>query len=671
MSNFSITIKSIALTTLAGALFFVSPANALVPNDTYFSQQWYLERVEAQEAWNLTTGKSSTIVAVLDTGVDLDHPDLATNIWTNPGEIAQDGIDNDGNGFIDDLHGWNFVENNSDTNPKMGANSSQDAINHGTLIAGVISAIGNNGKGVAGIGWNTKIMPVRVIASSGQGDAVEVIKGIDYAIENGADIINLSFTTFEKPTGLEEALKRAKQAGIVVVAAAGNKDGGGINMDTTSVYPACINGPAGENWVLGVAATNANDQKLDFSNYGSCVDLSAPGYQIFSTMNSAATSGDADLYGGGWAGTSLATPIVSGVAALVRSISPNFKRSDIIDILLKSSDPINNQNPTYYNQLGVGRVNADNAVRTAQASSARVIYATIAVASDVNGPPRVWLFNDVGTLITAFMAYDENFKGGVRLASADIDNDERSEIITVPGPGGGPHVKVFDANGYLMHSFFAFEESYRNGLIVAVGNVDSDEGKEIIVATDAGTTPRVRVFDRWGTLESEFLAFDSGFRGGAEVATGDMDHDGIDEIIVGSRGVGGPQVRIFDKRGNLKQQFMVFEDTYRNGVRIGTADVGGPDGDELLVARGGGETRLLHEIRTNGEPWNTIVTFAEDRNGPLAITSRETKKRNEIFVAGGKTGEFPRVNGFTPIGALISSFPVPQELGNSLRITAL
>ena len=243
------------------------------PNDPNFSSQWGMNNtgqtggttdadIDAPEAWAITAGDSSIVVAVLDTGVDYTHPDLAANIWTNPGEIAGDGIDNDGNGFIDDVHGWDFQ--NEDNDP-------MDDHGHGTHVAGTIAAVGNNGVGVAGVAWNVTIMPLKIMSSSGT--SFDAIQALNYAVAMGVKISNNSYYM----SGMYNAIEAAGAAGHLFVTAAGNS---GVNTDITPHYPSIYDL---EN-IISVAATDHNDNKLSSSNYGlTTVDLGAPGANIYST----------------------------------------------------------------------------------------------------------------------------------------------------------------------------------------------------------------------------------------------------------------------------------------------------------------------------------------------------------------------------------------------------
>ncbi|MFH1405138.1 MAG: S8 family serine peptidase, partial [Patescibacteria group bacterium] len=237
-------------------LFFVAlPVSAISPIDSYYQNQWYLENIHAPEAWDITTGSSNVVVAVLDTGLDLDHPDIKQNIWINSDEISGDGVDNDHNGYIDDIYGWDFVEDDNTPYPTEGLEALPEAVTHGTAIAGIIGAVGNNNQGIAGINWSVKIMPVRILDNMGIGETQSAKNAIMYAIENGADVINLSFTGFEFDPAFEEVVQMAYTRGVVFVAAVGNEPGGGVNMDKSPIYPACFGIDKPGDLVIGVAAT--------------------------------------------------------------------------------------------------------------------------------------------------------------------------------------------------------------------------------------------------------------------------------------------------------------------------------------------------------------------------------------------------------------------------------
>src|SRR5262245_97487 len=305
--------------------------------------------IDAPEAWDIATGTSSTVVAVIDTGVDYNHPDLAANIWTNPGEIPGNGIDDDGNGFIDDVHGWDFA--NNDNNP-------MDDNGHGTHVSGTIGAIGNNGTGVVGVNWNVSIMPVKFLNAQGSGTVAAAIQALQYAVANGARVSNHSYGSSSFSQAELDSIQAAGAAGDLVVAAAGNGNffGQPINNDNTPFYPASYH-PSPDN-VIAVAATDRTDHFASFSNYGATsVDIAAPGVSIYSTTPNN-SYGFKD-------GTSMATPHVTGAAALVWSAFPNLTAQEVKQRLLDNTDPIGNLNPSRPTVTN-GRLNVFKALSAGQ-----------------------------------------------------------------------------------------------------------------------------------------------------------------------------------------------------------------------------------------------------------------------------------------------------------------
>ncbi|MFC1598729.1 S8 family peptidase [Patescibacteria group bacterium] len=345
----------------------ISLAAELMPDDTFYTKQWYLQSLNMDEVWAQETGDNNIIIAVIDSGVDISHPDLHDNIWVNQKEILGDKIDNDRNGYIDDINGWDFITHSNDPSPKypndclLKKTCIQEAILHGTFVAGIAAAVSNNNLGVTGISWKTKVMPLRVLNEKGAGNTHEVIKAINYAIDNGADIINLSFVgdTYDKE--LERAIQVAYDQGIVIVAAAGNEDlqGKPVDLDIMKRYPVCHLAEDGEQIIIGVASVDKTYKLSQFSNYGSsCVSISAPGEEFWGILvyNSQVEDFNS-YYGGDFSGTSLAAPIISGLVALIKSFQPDLTNQEIKDLLMNNTDDIDVYNPDYSGQLGAGLVN--------------------------------------------------------------------------------------------------------------------------------------------------------------------------------------------------------------------------------------------------------------------------------------------------------------------------
>jgi serine protease len=301
--------------------------------------QWHLQKINAPAAWNITTGSPSVVIAIVDNAVTITHPDLAANIWTNTDEIPNNGIDDDLNGYVDDIHGYDVADDDNNPSPPLNTPNSS-AFNHGTHCAGIASAVTNNGLGIASIGFNVKIMAVKCSPdTSGGSQLTSSYEGIDYAMSAGADIISMSFGSSNTPFTGQLILDAARARGIVLVAAAGNSGSSNNN------YPAAFNN------VIGVGATDQQDQKASFSNYGSYVDVMAPGVNIYSTISGPS------LYGS-LSGTSMATPLVAGLAGLVLSRNSSLSPADVETLLEAGCDNINIMNPGYIGQLGAGRINA-------------------------------------------------------------------------------------------------------------------------------------------------------------------------------------------------------------------------------------------------------------------------------------------------------------------------
>ena len=554
------------------------------PNDPNYGKQWYLEAVQGRDTWSdilldqEERQVKPSIIAVLDTGVDSDHPDLKSRIWTNVNERSGDRIDNDRNGFIDDVQGWDFVSNTSDPTPKFDPGYLAEAIHHGTIVAGIAAAASHNNIGITGVSWSSQIMPLRVLDAEGNGTVYNVLQAVEYAVAQRADVINLSFVGVDFSQALYDGLKSAAKLGVVVVAAAGNSSNGnpGRNLANEPAYPICLDAHDPENFIIGVAALNRQRQLTMFSNYGKgCVDIAAPGVDMYGLLvHDSSRSGFSQQYGGAWAGTSVATPIVSGAAALARSMRPGISVAAVREIVLRSFDDINTANPKYPGQLGSGQINLHKVVVQVLAyrgSGANMVAPTerfIVAGLGYRSFPQVKLFTPQKTVLKSFFAYASTFNGSVMVAAGDVTGDGVTDIVTGAGAGGGPHVRIFNREGHVLNQFFAYDQTKRFGVNVAVGNVDGSLPSEIITAPAAGGPPEVKVYSGSGETLGSWLAYDPNFSGGVHLAAGDIDGDGVDEIITGAGPGGNPQVRIFDAQGSLRSEFLAHDSAYRGGVRV-------------------------------------------------------------------------------------------------------
>ena len=327
----------------------------VIPNDSYFRDQWALRNtgqyaygtagadIKAAEAWRVSTGNYGIVTAVLDTGIDYGHNDLSSNMWRNDPECSKgiNLVDDDGNGKVDDCAGWDFVTcdnlENFDTDfshtfvcsqPTTEDNDPMDENGHGTHVAGIMGAVGNNATGISGIMWRALIMPVRVLNQYGQGTDADIANGIAYAVKMGAKVINASWGGYGSSQTLMDAISDAGSKGVLFIAAAGNES------NNNDLYPSIPSSYTMDN-IISVAATDQDDHKVPFSNYGiRSVDVAAPGTYIISTVPISLAGYDGYGYLEHFSGTSMAAPHVTGLAGLLYSYYTNFNSAQIRNMIL-------------------------------------------------------------------------------------------------------------------------------------------------------------------------------------------------------------------------------------------------------------------------------------------------------------------------------------------------
>jgi subtilisin family serine protease len=398
---------------------------ATYPSDLYLIYQWYVDDgsfadIRLPFAWDIEKGSPSVTIAIIDTGVDTGHPDLASQIWHNPGEIPGNGLDDDGNGFVDDVDGWDFGRHDNDPRPEYSRDDSTgiDVGYHGTFCAGIAAAATNNDDGIAGAGWSCRIMALKASHpdSTGLIYASAVAPAIAYAVDEGASIISMSFGDFAAP-GLPQfyqtLVDMATQAGVLCVAAAGNEG------DDVPIYP------AGCERVLAVAATDFDNNRAEFSNWGSYVDIAAPGSSMWSTICTNYTFLLSDqivylflgwdtvnpyMYGDG---TSFSCPLVAGVAGLVRSRFPSLTPAMVMKHLIATGDPV-----AYDHPIGpkVNAFQAVNSVPTAVEGEGGAPRLTLAAAPnpaaggseirfslEEGGQVRLFLYDAAGRRVRALV----------------------------------------------------------------------------------------------------------------------------------------------------------------------------------------------------------------------------------------------------------------------------
>ena len=365
-----------------------------LPNDPDLSDQWALEKIQATNAWELAQGSESVVVAVIDTGIDYTHPDLEGNIWINNGEIANNGLDDDGNGYVDDINGWDFV--NSDNDP-------MDGHSHGTHVAGTIAAATNNGIQVAGVSWHTKLAALKFLADGGWGYTSDAIDAIAYCAAMDIPISNNSWGGGGYSQALKDVINQAGDNGHLFCAAAGNS---GTDNDLSPHYPSNYDSPS----IISVAASDPQDNLAYFSCYGKLsVDLAAPGTSI---LNLVPDGGLAYM-----SGTSMATPHVAGAAALLLSQNPSAKYQELKNLLMNSVDKVQSFQDK---MVSAGRLNLFNAL---QASSPSWLTVT-PPSGTVGAGSKV----DLDFIVDA----TDFFAGSKHAIVALSTNDPLASIIEVP-----------------------------------------------------------------------------------------------------------------------------------------------------------------------------------------------------------------------------------------------
>ncbi len=336
-------------------------ADPVVPNDPKYPEQWNLPLVRLPQAWAIEKGNRNIVIAVIDSGIDYKHEDLAPKVWINPGEIPENGLDDDGNGYIDDIYGWDFTDApnlQAEGDYLEGDNEPIDESGHGTHVAGIAGALPNNGIGIAGVAWECPLMAIRAGLSLGGSSRMQdddSASAIVYAADNGANIVNMSWGSERRSFVIQDAIDYAYSHGVVLVAAAGN------SQKPEAIFPAAYRK------VIAVASTEQNQQRFYQSNFGASIDIGAPGNVILSTQ----INNQYRLL----TGTSMASPHVAGVAALLLAKRPTLTHEEIRHILINTADPVYREDSDELDErfVGAGTVNAERALLASGVLQARII----------------------------------------------------------------------------------------------------------------------------------------------------------------------------------------------------------------------------------------------------------------------------------------------------------
>ncbi len=379
------------------------------PNDLQ-QQQWNLNKVQAQLAWDITTGNSNIVIAVVDNAVMHSHVDLTGNRWINTSEQGGfPGLDDDLNGYTDDIYGYDVADGDNNPEPPPGTLNTNQFM-HGTHCAGIAAATTNNGTGIASLSYNCSFMSVKCSPNNSDGNGLTNAQdGIFYAMRSGADVISMSFGAAADGVVTQLVISQAYSNGIVLVGAAGNN-----NTDST-YYPGAHTN------VIAVGATDQNDVKAGFSNYGTWVDLMAPGVSIYSTLPE-----NGNTYGER-SGTSMATPLVASLAGLIKSHSPGLTNAQVRDKIVQGCENIDGLNPGFTGQLGAGRINAFHSLSAVGMNDAEnpgfsffpnPVFqgSSIYISSAKNENAQLSLFDATGKLV---LARQTNFSQTIQLTETE------------------------------------------------------------------------------------------------------------------------------------------------------------------------------------------------------------------------------------------------------------
>ena len=590
------------------------PSN--IPNDPYYASSgswgqsyadlWGIKKINAEGAWSQSTGSASVVVAVVDTGIDYNHPDIAANIWTNTGEIPGNGIDDDGNGYVDDTRGWNFSVGIGINPFKFTNNNPMDDNGHGSHVAGIIGAVGNNNIGVVGVNWNVKIMPVKILDHFGFGSDYAAARALSYAADNGAKVINNSWGSSLSTSIIEDAIDYAYSKGAILIASAGNS--------AADVY---LFTPAANPKVITVGALDTDDKKADFSNFGTKIDVAAPGVDILSLRSSIPYICNLSISVGSnycrLSGTSLAAPHVAGLAALILSKHPEFTSEDIRQVLRVSADDVDL--PGFDINSGKGRINAAKAMSVNSVLKVQITPSLVGAGNvssvDING-------------IAAgqnFVNYELSYSGGnsldnwvtIATSSSAVVGGKLGTWQTSQLSSGEYTIRLVatDSNGtkYDAYNRFFLEKDLVKGWPVefpspganyvfyiqgaTVGDVDGDGTDEIIATTSIGLgnpilKSSIYVIRKNGTYLPGW-PIQIGIQPGIASQTyypmlADLDNDGKKEIVV-TNVIDGRHIYIYvlSSSGTILPGWPQLIDSWLYGTTT-IGDVTGDNKLEIVVA---------------------------------------------------------------------------------------
>lgn len=642
MQNVFCKIK-LSFFLLTFLLLFPSLVLAKIPNDPSVIQ-WAFNDIHTYDAWDYIVGSREVVVAIIDNGFDIFHPDLIDNLWKNESEIPGNGIDDDNNGYIDDIWGWNFVFTDANNNGKidgqefMGNNDprpevdnskieekNEKSLHHGTVVAGLIGAVGNNNESGAGLNWHVRLMNLKVVDNNGESTegAAAMIKAIYYAVNNGADIINISMVSGVEE-GIKEAIKYAYDNGVAVVAAAGNNM---ITLNDIQIYPICADADEPEQLVLGVTAIDSSHHLAKFSNVGSnCVDITAPGVSIYSTLRFSPMNGLPEKYGGPFSGTSFAAPLVSGTLALIKAIHPEWGPKKMYEAVLSTVHHTGGQDESdYANSFGKGLLQTDKAVRFALDQPFYVRVLRFLIGVDLKNGQAVkketksqkisnfkftnwkipddivvftkdgqdyylvaWqksktvremvIYNNQGEKINS---WGVSVRGPVKLAVGDLVNNKRLEVVVVPDYPDKNLYRIFDLDGRLLYER-ALAYKHEGVSLDLMYDYGTDKDQLVLLFKNKEKV-LLQHYNSDLEVADQFLV---GLKTRGIVAGGDFNGDHQKEYVVTAGKGESVQTRLLAADGTNLRQFYGYDSQF-NYLSMVVGDYNRDGKDEFIIGEGG------------------------------------------------------------------------------------
>ena len=601
-----------------------------IPNDPYYSSYgswgqsyddlWGLKKINAAKAWDITTGSNSVKVGVIDTGVDRTQPDLTSNIWSNPNDPS-DGIDNDGNGYIDDTYGWNFCSNN---------NNSQDDNGHGTHVAGTIGATTNNNLGVSGVAWNVSIMPVKFLCSNGSGSLSSGIQALQYAADMGAKVTSNSWGCGCISQATEDAINYELNKGTTPIVAAGN------SADYTT-----NNDPAATDGAIAVGATDSNDNIAGFSNTGFKNDINAPGVGILSLRSSNATStcntapyvvatNYCQLNG-----TSMATPHVSGTAALMLSANPNLNTEQIRQILHTTAEDLGD--PGVDQVYSYGRLDTQKAVQASANPTVltpKITYplsrSSLSGMVDINGTANGSNF-DMYVVEVGYNSKNPQIWTTIKTSAVPVSNGKLTTFDTTSVPDGTYQIRVTAYDTTLPSNSYEYRI---HDVVVRNYYSNIDIPQRIISKGQVKILGRAYVT---GGLNFDHYTLEYRVNNGATLTSGITLKDG--GLL--------PKTNRFSELGTIDTSAWPDDASFAIVLRVYDST-----GNQAFSATGGAVDKNLVNGWPKFTPGDTCINFCWGNN--IAMGDLDGDGQKEIIVP----GDSNQVHALKKDGTEISGFPV-------------